>query len=271
MRSTLTICSLLSMSLLLACVPEMDEATPPSSGEPPQQTYDPAPGQRVISRIEVKNGTLTFETFGDGFAILEQQRPGTEPILSKDMDGLTLAELHRQLAPGQPVPEELARSNVRYQASPREFSPEPGFAQSKTPAAGVGAPLPTDPPTLALDDGYADFERNHCYLFYANGFRGCWRNQGGPSYNWVWGWGWRSEFWLLPFTGDAPAGITAFVDGSLTGRWSFPVGVNSHLITLSAENFWNCRPNKEHRYNITHTEPTRFHIGLSMNVDDCPF
>ena len=40
--------------------------------------------------------------------MVEKQEPNSSPILGKDLEGLTWSEIHQRLAPGKPVPAEVA-------------------------------------------------------------------------------------------------------------------------------------------------------------------
>ena len=221
-------------------------------------------GQHVISQITVGDGTVAFLSNGEDIALFERNRPGQKEILGKDLDGMTLPEIHRKLAPAREVPTALLQVEERFEVSPdNNIANKNGF-----PIEGGHLEIDESSATSRtedLNDGW--FRDNYCNpgSFY-NGYNACLLNRKNSSTDWAWANCTRSRVYVYPYLGGQihlkgqVNGSTIF-DADLLAGW-----VYSYYM-FSGTSFWGCRQNKKHYYSISNGSGNGWHWSLRSNLD----
>ena len=239
-------CSALGFLILLGCnsensVKDTNPVKPGGTGDIPQ---------RLLSEIQVDGGTVSFYASGQDVMIHEYSPSGSGPLLGKSLDGLTLSEIHQRLAPGKPVPAELAAFTEPYQVP----------QQNETSTSEVA-------PALAkqADMSEAEFRSLHCSWWpYVNSYKYCYPNQNGGTINRMNGYGSRSYFAMV-INSDNPIYLIARVNGEHRGSFPSLAKGTHNLSYWSWPNIFNCRPDVWHEYILQHDNTARLHLSLGMN------
>lgn len=199
---------------------------------------------------------------------MESHAPGSKPVLDGKFQGMTLAEVHRALAPTQAVPVELTASKERFNALPDGAIPA-----EATPATSVGQNAKTGfPAPLAQSTDLNDawFRTHYCTRSsFHNGYQTCLLNRTAErdlSTDWIQSSASRSSVYVYPYQG---------VRIHLNGRIDGGNILNVDLLSGSVYRFWmfsgtsifGCRINKTHRWIITHTAGSGWHWSYGANLD----
>ncbi len=246
---------------LWSCQDENLETIPQQSQIEDQLTE--IKGQNVISQITVGDGTVVFLSNGEDIALFERNRPGEEAILSPDLVGMTLEEIHQELAPGKAVPAELKNLQERFEIS-ADASEQ---TQKYTPeGANFGIDKSSDHArTEDLNDIW--FRDNYCNpSSYYNGYKACLLNRKNISTDWAWANCSRSRVYVYPYQGGQ-IHLRGQIDGSTMFDADLLAGWVYNYYMYSGKNFWGCRVNKKHYYSITNTAGDGWHWSLRSNLD----
>jgi hypothetical protein len=254
----LLVMTALGAALLMGCQETPVQSPNPTSGQ--------ATGQRTLAEISVGEGSVTFLKSGEYIAILEKRRPNAAPILTEDMAGLTFGEIHQRLAPGVKVPDELAKSQVKYNfINPDARKPEAG-----SPVGGQNELLPAKTQSLAktadLNDSW--FRNNYC--IYPNGlfetYSACLLNRSGPGTDWAWANANFSVVRVYPHTGTF-IHLNGKVNGNNVFDTDLLVGWVYTWNMTSDRPWWGfgCTVTRQHYYTITHTSGQFWHWSLGSS------
>jgi hypothetical protein len=252
--------SALSALLFLACQesPVQQPAAEPAA----------ASGQRMLSEIQVGEGSITFYANGKYLSFLEKRKPGTPSIIGKEMEGLSFAEIHKRLAPDMQVPVELSDDKDRYQEiSAQDIDPDGvrPLAEGNHLESEIQVPL-----AKAADLNDTWFRDNYCNPLFAqySGYKACLLNRAGPGTDWAWANATRSRVYVYPHTGTY-IHLNGKVDGSgvfdadlLTG-WVY----NYYMFSAARWYSFGCRTTLQHYYTITHTSGQFWHWAFGSHTD----
>lgn len=260
MKKIILCCALLSLSLL-GC--DKEEVSPSA---PSQNAFGQNQGQRILSEISAGESSVLFLANGDHIAILAKHRPGEASLLTKEMEGLTLSEIHQRLAPEKPVPSELALSKERFEV-------ENLNAPSEKNVMSEGRHLETTiaesaERTRDLNDQW--FSNNYCQFesFY-NGYKACLLNrtpERGLAVDWAWANCSRSRVYVYPYKGGQ-IHLQGKIDGNALFNVDLLAGYVYTYYMYSGTNIFGCRVNKQHYYTITQTAGDGWHWSLRSNTD----
>ena len=256
--------SALFILVILIAVGCKKEVPPPVSTVHDRDTS--ASLQYLVSEIKVGSASLQFIVKGTDASLLEKNVPGSSPLLGKNVEGLTLQEIHRKFAPGKAVPKELLPFTDRFGISQ---------ADGATPVIEgnhleVNSPVVDNSNARVSDLNDTWFRDNYCGnpSFY-NGYHSCMLNRtvaGGFSTDWSWSNCTRSNVYVYPYQGSQ-IHLQGKVDGSVLFDVDLLSGYVYYYYMYSGTNFWGCRSTKKHYYTITPRSGTGWHWNLKSNTD----
>ena len=237
-------CAALGTLLLVGCN-ENNSVTSPAD-----KPATANPGQRVVSEIKVGDGSLTFIANGNYFAVVEKRTTKSVPILGKEMDGLTWSEIHQRLAPGKPVPSELAGNKVPFSARIGEGPVVMEEGQGSYSGSGRGDPQPL---AKAMDPNDAWFAANYCQFSGWNAYKACMLNQTG----WTWAYAYASvklsKVFINPWLGQQ-VHIRGTVGSYVVFDYDMLAGgqaLYNFYMESSRDWFFGTLNQERHRYDLT--------------------
>ncbi|UII21287.1 hypothetical protein [Fulvivirga ligni] len=248
---------IMMVSLMWAC---QEEETQSIKTEDQSQT-----GQRVISEITVADNTLQFISNGDDIAVLEKFKPGGEPLLNEEVEGLTFAEIHRKLAPGASIPTEILEMEDKFELKMEED--DEAIQQELAEQGDYFSDLQGEP--TVKQEGLNDvwFFNNYCnFPSFYNGYKACLLNRYGPGYNYAWADCTRSRVYVYPFQGTQIR-LQGLADGKELFSVDLPVGYVYNYYIYSGRSIFGCRVNKRHYYYIYDYSGSGWHWSFRSNTD----
>ena len=253
--------SVLATMFLWSCSDENLENIP----DPTQTEHElqEIKGQNVISQITIGEGTVVFLSNGEDIALFEKNLPGKEAILGEELVGLTLKEIHQELAPGKAVPTELLNVEERFEIRSSDTDLTNEFPAE---GANLGADKSSsNSRTQDLNDVW--FRDNYCNpsSFY-NGYKACLLNRKNMTTDWAWSNCTRSRVYVYPYQGGQ-IHLKGQINGSTIFDADLLVGWVYNYYMYSGKSFWGCRQNKKHYYSITNTSGDGWHWSLRSNLD----
>lgn len=253
-RSQLSTLALTATLILLATGCQEQSPSAPGADSPRSEVTGLSAEERatlypVLSEIVSEAGKVTFYNAGDGSVFMTQLfDAGRNPIVGESMDGLTYADIHALLAPGEPVPEQLASDTFRISLPPNhEFGP----AEAAPLAGESGGPL-------AKTAGQWDlwFQQNYC-----DDVNQCLLNRTGSSTDWVQSTNRKySLFWVMLYQGSQIT-IKVKVGGNTVATGTVLYGQVLQASGTSGTNWLGVREKKTHRMEISDGSGDGWHIA----------
>jgi hypothetical protein len=255
--------SSLTFALLMGC----QENPAPTSEAAPSST--PAQGQRMISEIKVGESSVTFYANGKFISFLEKRLPGSPAIIGKEMENLSFAEIHRRLAPGVKVPDELTDAKDVYIPIPEREMPSPTVPEGSHLEPGAAYETPS-PLAKATDLNDSWFNTNYCSKIFSqwSGYKACLLNRQGPGNDWGWANATRSAVYVYPHTGTY-VHLNGKVDGSGLFDVDLLKGYVYYYYMFSPARWYSfgCRTSLQHYYTISHTSGQFWHWAFGSHTD----
>jgi hypothetical protein len=254
----------ISVTSLFLCSCQKEKNAPSNPANPVVQIS----GARVISEIHIGSSTIVFMANGTTLGILTKKLPGEQEILTAEMAGLTLAEIHRRLAPEKVVPAELLACKERFETRADNSAPVPAEGAFRQPSSTQETGKSSNPASTDLNDAW--FSSIYCNPpSFWNGYNACLLNrtpERGLSTDWAWANATRSTVYVYPYQGHQ-----IHLNGKVDGNSLFDVDLLSGYVysywMFSGTSFWGCRQMKQHFYTITNTYGSGWHWSLRSNTD----